>query len=161
MADDRDDPVPAGRRIHTRLFSHREANAFVPRLIEVFSSVRDDLAEGQRLVGELSELGYPPPGQGPVDPDPAAPVEVQRKQERLRDVAESVAGVFEELSELGIEVKSPDGLVDFRSRHDGQVVYLCWRYGETEVNHWHTIEAGFAGRKPIQDPEDFEGDYLQ
>lgn len=148
-------------RIANRLFSLREANAFVPRLSEIFEMARAELEEGQRLVGELEELGHPPPSGGPVDPDPAAPPEVRRRQKRLREVARHVATLFEEIAEMGAELKSPEGLVDFRSRRRGAVVYLCWRFGEREISHWHDLESGFAGRRTIGDPAEFEGDYLQ
>ena len=41
------------------------------------------------------------------------------------------------------------GLVDFLAVRDGRKVYLCWRFGEPEIQYWHDIEAGFAGRQPI------------
>lgn len=161
MASDVDPPVPAGARMTTRLFSLREANAFVPRLAEIFSAAKVELEEGQRLVAELEELGYPPPEGGPTDPDPAAPADVRKRQKRLREVARHVATMFEEIAEMGAELKSPEGLVDFRSRRRGAVVYLCWRFGETEISHWHDLESGFAGRRSITDASEFEGDYLQ
>jgi hypothetical protein len=30
-------------------------------------------------------------------------------------------------------------------------VYLCWQHGEPRVAHWHEIDAGFAGRQPLQE----------
>ena len=59
------------------------------------------------------------------------------------------------LEQLGIEVKDPSGLVDFRSLRDGEVVYLCWKFPEPAVSHWHRLDAGFAGRKPISSNDDF------
>ncbi len=41
------------------------------------------------------------------------------------------------------------GLVDFPALREGREVYLCWRYGEPDIQFWHDIEAGFAGRQPI------------
>ena len=41
------------------------------------------------------------------------------------------------------------GLVDFRSVRDGRVVYLCWRLGEDRIRYWHDLDAGFAGRQPL------------
>jgi hypothetical protein len=41
------------------------------------------------------------------------------------------------------------GLVDFLAVRDGREVYLCWRYGEPEIQYWHELEGGFAGRQPI------------
>jgi hypothetical protein len=41
------------------------------------------------------------------------------------------------------------GLLDFPALRDGQEVYLCWKYGEGDIAFWHEIEAGYAGRQPI------------
>ena len=41
------------------------------------------------------------------------------------------------------------GLLDFPALRAGHEVYLCWRYGEPRIDYWHEIEAGFAGRQPI------------
>jgi hypothetical protein len=40
------------------------------------------------------------------------------------------------------------GLVDFPALRDGREVYLCWKYGEGQIQFWHDIDAGFAGRQP-------------
>ena len=56
-----------------------------------------------------------------------------------------------ELENLGVQLKDFDrGLVDFPSLRDGRVVLLCWQIGEgDEVEWWHDVEDGFAGRTPI------------
>ena len=41
------------------------------------------------------------------------------------------------------------GLVDFPSVIDGREVYLCWLLDEPAVGHWHGVDAGFAGRRPL------------
>lgn len=41
------------------------------------------------------------------------------------------------------------GLLDFPALKDGREVYLCWQYGEGDIAFWHEIEAGYAGRQPI------------
>ena len=41
------------------------------------------------------------------------------------------------------------GLLDFSALKDGREVYLCWKYGEQDIAFWHEIEAGYAGRQPI------------
>lgn len=53
-----------------------------------------------------------------------------------------------ELEELGVQIKDFDrGLIDFPSLRDGRVVLLCWQLGEgDELEWWHDLEAGFAGR---------------
>lgn len=59
------------------------------------------------------------------------------------------------IEQLGIEVKAADGLVDFRSLRGGEVVYLCWKFPEAAISHWHRLEAGYAGRKPIKEDDGF------
>ncbi len=56
-----------------------------------------------------------------------------------------------ELDGLGVQLKDyTRGLIDFPSMRDGRVVLLCWQLGEDEqIEWWHEIEAGFAGRQPL------------
>ncbi len=42
------------------------------------------------------------------------------------------------------------GLLDFPALREGHEVYLCWQHGEEQIAFWHEIEAGFAGRQPIE-----------
>jgi len=44
-----------------------------------------------------------------------------------------------------------NGLVDFLALRDGKEIYLCWRYGEGDVAYWHETNAGFSGRKSIDE----------
>jgi hypothetical protein len=54
----------------------------------------------------------------------------------------------------GVELKDPaTGLLDFPALRDGAEIYLCWRYNEPQVGFWHTPEAGFAGRQPLEGEE--------
>ena len=66
---------------------------------------------------------------------------------------------FERLDDLLHRVQSTgalikdmaSGLLDFPALRNGQEVYLCWKVGEAKIEFWHEIEAGFAGRQPIED----------
>ena len=54
------------------------------------------------------------------------------------------------LEETGVVIKSLDqGLLDFPSKRFDEDVWLCWKYGETEIKFWHDKDEGFMGRKPI------------
>jgi hypothetical protein len=58
--------------------------------------------------------------------------------------------ILHRLQDMDIEVKDlASGLIDFPAVRDGTVVCLCWKYGEGSIQFWHEIEAGFAGRRPI------------
>ncbi|HET6975147.1 MAG TPA: DUF2203 domain-containing protein [Pyrinomonadaceae bacterium] len=56
-----------------------------------------------------------------------------------------------ELESLGVQLKDFErGLIDFPSLRDGRVVLLCWQLGEgDELEWWHDVDAGFAGRTPL------------
>jgi hypothetical protein len=56
-----------------------------------------------------------------------------------------------ELSELGVQLKDYSrGLIDFPCERHGEIILLCWQFGEgDEIGWWHEIEAGFAGRKSL------------
>jgi hypothetical protein len=72
-------------------------------------------------------------------------------RERARAAVEMTLG-FEQLERLDIVVRDLDrGLVDFPAVIDGREVYLCWLVDEPAVTHWHAIESGFAGRRPLVD----------
>jgi hypothetical protein len=55
-----------------------------------------------------------------------------------------------QVTDTGAEIKDlAQGLIDFRTRRGGSEVFLCWRQGESEIEFWHEIDAGFAGRRPM------------
>jgi len=57
---------------------------------------------------------------------------------------------LERLAEQDILLRDPEtGLVDFPAERDGQRVFLCWRLGEERVAHWHPLDTGFSGRRPL------------
>ena len=39
----------------------------------------------------------------------------------------------------------------YYSLREDRLVFLCWRYGEERITHWHEIDGGFAGRQPVDD----------
>jgi len=57
-----------------------------------------------------------------------------------------------EIEQIGVQLKDLEtGLLDFPCRVEDDVVLLCWKSGETAIEHWHTMESGFKGRQPIDD----------
>lgn len=56
-----------------------------------------------------------------------------------------------ELEAMGVQLKDFErGLIDFPSLREGRVVLLCWQLGEgDELEWWHDMDAGFAGRTPL------------
>jgi hypothetical protein len=75
----------------------------------------------------------------------------RRKAERVK-AEQRAKDAFEEISAIGVMVKDLDiGLLDFPCVVEGQTILLCWKLGEKSITHWHGMEEGFAGRKPIDE----------
>ena len=126
--------------IHERHYTLDEASELLPRVVELIArlrTARDQL--GDREAREaLTEAG---PTNGGGEPGRT----VSEAFVQLRD---AVA----ELQELEVVLRDLDrGLLDFPSLRDGREVYLCWQDGEDAIRFWHEPEAGFAGRRPIDD----------
>ena len=75
----------------------------------------------------------------------------RRKAEREKAI-HRVKDSLAEIDATGVQVKDLDmGLLDFPCVVDGRTVLLCWKLGEQGITHWHGVEEGFAGRKPIDE----------
>jgi hypothetical protein len=71
----------------------------------------------------------------------------QKLNSRITKFYEAV----EILENTGVVVKSIEqGLLDFPSKRFNEEVWLCWKYGETEIKFWHEKDSGFMGRKPVE-----------
>jgi hypothetical protein len=124
---------------HRRLFDLDYAQKTLP----LVSRIVRDIVDTQKDLADLHSRAC----QSLIQGDEAAAEALQDQiQERAHDQADYVA----ELHELGCEVKDTSiGLVDFPSRLDERVVYLCWKLGEPAITHWHEVDAGVQGRAPI------------
>jgi hypothetical protein len=64
--------------------------------------------------------------------------------------ADRINRFLQELEAVGCVFKGFDaGLVDFYSMREDRLIFLCWRLGEPRISYWHDLDAGFAGRQPI------------
>jgi hypothetical protein len=49
-----------------------------------------------------------------------------------------------------IQVKDLErGLIDFPAFVAGKEVFLCWEKGEDDIEFWHDLTSGYAGREPL------------
>jgi hypothetical protein len=131
-----------------QFFTEDEANAALevvrPLVEQLVQARRRFLHVGERL--ERVQVRVAGNGGG-LDPE-----RVRELQEQVADAAGEIAGFVAELESLGVQVKDLDrGLVDFPAHHPEteETVLLCWELGEAGVEHWHGLEEGFVGRKPL------------
>ena len=70
------------------------------------------------------------------------------REKATNDLKDSIA----EIDSIGVQVKDLDiGLLDFPCVIGGDTILLCWKMGETSITHWHGLEEGFRGRKPVDE----------
>jgi hypothetical protein len=73
------------------------------------------------------------------------------KNQELDTVVKDLMSRVSELEDLGVMVRDIDtGLVDFPANRFGNTVFLCWRYGESDIEYWHSAGEGFSGRKSLK-----------
>jgi len=126
--------------IHARHYTLEEAAELLPRaaaLVERMRVARNRL--GDREAREaLSEAG---PTNGGGTPG-------RTVSEGFLELRDSMI----ELRELEVVLRDLDrGLLDFPSLRDGREIYLCWQEGEDAIGYWHEPDAGFAGRRRLDD----------
>ena len=130
-----------------RYFTVADVEALIPDLSRIMKPVVSAHAEvsatQERMQAEQQRIAMA--GGGVLD---------RRAWRADKDKIERLTGEIRrglaEIVELGGAPKDLGlGLVDFPHLRDGREVNLCWRYGEREIRHWHGLDEGYAGRKPL------------
>jgi len=130
-----------------RTYTVEEANQELPRVRRIVTQI----AEISALLPELEDQAR------------IAEYESKRngagndRRDRHQQARDAVSGAELELLKavaalngMGIQLKGPlEGLIDFPSYRDGELVELCWKLGEDKVQHWHRVGEGYAGRKKL------------
>ena len=103
----------------------------------------------KRIVADIVKM-HERATQNQLRVEKAKGADQQAAQRELDASVDRLQDLVDELSEVGCELKDYEtGLIDFVGRHEGRDVYLCWKLGEEKITHWHELDAGFAGRKPV------------
>jgi hypothetical protein len=129
-----------------RTFTVEEANEAVAELrpiVERMVQHRRNLTAAQILQAELvTRIAGNGGDMAPSDLHEAAGA-IQREATAISECAERI-------NAIGAEVKSlEEGLLDFPAERGDEVVLLCWKLGEDEIDYWHRVDEGFSGRKPL------------
>jgi hypothetical protein len=132
-----------------RTFTLDEAQTMLPVLEALLRRAIAANAKAVELEEEMQQLNQRIflSGGMYIDVEKAA----RRRGEReiaIREAKDTLA----EIDAIGVQVKDLNaGLLDFPCKIDGAIVLLCWKLGEKEITHWHTVDSGFSGRKPLDD----------
>ena len=129
-----------------RTFTLAEANAAVDELRPIVERMVEHglkLAAAQRQQAAL--LTRIAGNGGDMQPS-----DLRELATSIQAEADAVAECADRINAAGAQIKSlEEGLLDFPSERDGEIVLLCWKLGEDEIEYWHGLDEGFAGRKPL------------
>jgi hypothetical protein len=132
-----------------KTFTLDEAQSMLPVVESLMKRALESKQAAEVIDGTLTALSRRIHVSGGMSVDvskvSASRIEMELHIQRARETVQ-------EIDEIGVQVKDLDtGLLDFPCTVEGEVVLLCWKFGETAIEHWHTVESGFKGRKPIDD----------
>ncbi len=132
-----------------KTFTLDEAQSLLPVLESLLKRAVEGKRSAEQAESDISDLSQRIYLAGGMRVDVAKVAKIRADGEaQLQRVRETVA----EIDAIGVQVKDLEsGLLDFPCRVDDEVVLLCWRMGETSIDHWHTVESGFKGRQPVDE----------
>ena len=132
-----------------KTFTLDEAQSLLPVLESLLKRAIDGKRSAEETESDLAGLAQRIYLSGGMRVDATSVARQRAEMEAsLTLVRESIA----EIDSIGVQVKDLEaGLLDFPCRLDDDVVLLCWRMGESSIEHWHTMEAGFQGRQPVDE----------
>lgn len=126
-----------------RLFTLEEASQLLPRLRTILIEAGDEWRRMRELSPEIQKVRDKVPNDG------FAPMGVI-----YIEAVTHLMYLLQQVKDMGVHIKDVDkGLCDFPYMRNGRVVYLCWHLGEDSITTWHDIEAGFAGREPLDETD--------
>jgi hypothetical protein len=118
-------------------YTREEARALLPeirRWLERLSRLRKDVEKAERRLSPLA-------AHGDVGGET-----VNGWIRALADMQE----VLVEFQRRQIFIKDLDrGLIDFPAILGGREVFLCWEMDEDDIEFWHDLESGYAGRERL------------
>jgi hypothetical protein len=128
-----------------KFFTVEEANARIPLLRSILRDVTELAHELKGMHERLILLQTSGAAGTAHDREMSQLVaEMDRRQQTMHDY-------IGELSQLGAVLKDDFmGLVDFPAMIDGREVCLCYKLGEPAISHWHEVDAGYNGRRPLR-----------
>jgi hypothetical protein len=126
-----------------RLFSLAEAESLLPTLRSLLGEIGEAWDHVRKLNPEVQKAR----DASAFDGFTKAGVEYVESVSQLMFL-------IHQIKNLGVLLKDAEkGLCDFPYLRQGKVVYLCWQLGEENIGFWHDIEAGFAGREPLDETD--------
>jgi hypothetical protein len=119
-------------------YTVEEARALLPKVrkwLARLTELRDELEKQEKRVTALMTPGC----------DIGGPT-VNKWIRSLAEMKEQ----FLEFQSREIQIKDLGrGLIDFPAVIGGKEVFLCWEQDEEDIEFWHDLDAGYAGRERL------------
>ncbi len=119
-------------------YTLEEARALLPRVrrwLDRIQELRSELDASNRALKPLIESGN----------DVGGP----HAENLIRGMAD-LKSIVQEFRSRDIQIKDIDrGLIDFPALMGGREVFLCWEKDEPDIEFWHDIDTGYAGRERL------------
>jgi len=119
-------------------YTRDEARALLPKIrqwLDELSEVRMELERNDRRLTGMTASGQDIGGNL-----------VNRNVKLLGEMK----GLLQRFEDREIIIKDLQrGLIDFPALIGGKEVFLCWEKDEDDIEFWHDIDSGFAGREPL------------
>ncbi len=132
-----------------RTFTLDEAQSLLPVLESLLKRAMEGKRSAQEIESGLNGLAQRIYFSGGMRVNTQ---EITRQRTEMEGHLQRVRESLAEIDAIGVQVKDLEsGLLDFPCRVDDEVVLLCWRMGESAIEHWHTMESGFKGRQPVDE----------
>ena len=132
-----------------KTFSLDEAQSLLPTLESLLRRAIEGKTSAGAVEAELQMLSQRIFLYGGILVDVAG---LARKRVAQRTAVQQAQDAIQEIDSIGVQVKDLDkGLLDFPFQVGEQIVLLCWQLGEKKIDFWHTVEAGFQGRQPLDE----------
>lgn len=119
-------------------YTREEASALLPQIRQWLSrlnELREQMEKTEKRVRSLMAEGNDTGGD--------------QTNRWIRSVAD-MQEILVEFQRREILIKDIErGLIDFPAIVGGREVFLCWEQDEDDVEFWHELDSGFAGREPL------------
>jgi hypothetical protein len=130
-----------------KTFTLDEAEQLLPTIEALLKRAMEAKQAAEEIEEDLQQLGRRIFLAGGMMVDVAA---VRKQRAVLEALVQRAKDAIEEIDAIGVQVKDLSiGLLDFPAYLDGEIVLLCWKLGEERIDYWHSIEAGYRGRQPV------------
>lgn len=133
------------------VFSVEDANRAIVEIRPIVERMVEAKTRFDRLEERADVLSIAAAGASATNPDA---VELRGVLEARRVIGEQLSEGVDAVHKLGGQIKDIDqGLVDFYALSGDRLVFLCWKLGESEVAHWHSLQGGYTTRQPLKNAE--------